>query len=158
MRTVAAVIVFICCFGVGVRKSYAAKKRVAFLDELISMLTDFSIEIRFKLPTLGELIHNQHCEFAARVNRKMLNGSDVRTAWEMACLECKLKTPESDLLAEFGRAFGNSDGNGELQLLQLYIERFSKLREEAFQEYSQKGKAAAKIGALCGTAGAVLVL
>lgn len=158
MRAAAAIIILICCSAVGVRKSCEIKKRVTFLDELISMLTDFSIEIRFRQPTLEELIRNQQGEFAEKVKSILKNGYDIRTAWEMACCEYKKNTPEQVLLCEFGKVFGQSDENGELQLLQLYIQRFSELREVALQEYSHKGKAAAKIGVLCGAAGAVLVL
>ncbi len=158
MRVPAALIILICCSAVGVRKSFAIKKRVVFIDGIISMLTEFAIDIRFQLPTLEELIRNQHGEFAEKVKHIIKSGSDVRTAWESACREYRSEAAEIALLCEFGRAFGNSDGNGELQLIQLYIERFSKLREAAFKEYSHKGKAAAKVGVLCGAAGAVLVL
>lgn len=158
MRIAAAMLIMLCCSLEGLRRSGIIKRRVRFLDEIINMLTEFSIEIRFRAPTLEELLRNQTGEFALMVSENEKNGYDVVSAWEKACSYLPKNSAELALLSEFGRSFGRSDSDGELQLLGLYTERFSKLREEAFSEYSRKGKAFVRVGVLCGAAAAVLIL
>lgn len=158
MRFIAAILILLCCSAEGVRRSLVIKKRVKFLDEILEMLTEFAIEIRFRAPTLAELLKNQGGEFARLVKERINLGESVHAAWENACEKYSSDWAELALLSEFGRAFGNSDIDGELNLLGLYIERFSSLREVAYTECSRKAKALTQIGALCGTAGAILVL
>lgn len=156
MRLAAAALILLCCAFEGARRSFSLKRRLEFLDEIVSMLTEFAIEIRFRAPTLDELLRTQTGAFARAVESQ--TECDVREAWESACSAFSPKMQETALLREFGRSFGSSDSEGQLQLLELYIERFSKLRESAEAEYSRKGKALVRVGVLCGAAGAVLVL
>lgn len=158
MRLAAAALILLCCAFEGARRSLSLKKRVDFLDEIVTMLTDFAIEIRFRAPTLDELLRTQTGSFARMVEAELENGFDVRAAWERACSAFSPKQEETALLRELGRSFGGSDSEGQLQLLELYTKRFSRLRESAEAEYSRKGKALVRVGVLCGAAGAVLVL
>ncbi|MGN0679156.1 MAG: stage III sporulation protein AB [Oscillospiraceae bacterium] len=158
MRIAAAVLILLCCAFEGARRSFSLKRRLEFLDEIVCMLTDFAIEIRFRVPMLDELIRKQSGIFAGAVITEMESGCDVREAWERACSTLSPKLEETALLRELGTSFGTSDSEGQLQLLELYTERFSKLRESAEAEYSRKGKALVRVGVLCGAAGAVLVL
>ncbi len=158
MRLAAAVLILLCCAFEGMRRSLSLKKRVDFLSEIVSMLTDFAIEIRFRAPTIDELLRKQTGSFARMAEAELENGFDVRAAWERACNAFPRKNEEIALLRELGQSFGGSDSEGELKLLELYTERFSGLRESAEAEYSRKGKALARVGVLCGVAGAVLVL
>lgn len=158
MRIAAAALILLCCALEGMRQSFSLKKRAEFLDEIVSMLTDFSIEIRFRAPTLDELLRTQTGSFARMVQKLTESGLDVRAAWERTCDAFSPKSEETALLRELGRSFGTSDSEGQLQLLELYTKRFSGLREAAEGEYSRKGKAFIRVGMLCGAAGAVLVL
>jgi len=158
MRLAAAALILLCCAFEGMRRSFSLKKRVEFLDEIVSMLTDFAIEIRFRAPTLDELLRTQTGSFARMVEAELENGFDVRAAWERACNAFSQRNEETALLRELGRSFGTSDSEGQLQLLELYVKRFSGLREIAEGEYSRKGSAFIRVGMLCGAAGAVLVL
>ncbi len=158
MRLAAAALILLCCALEGARRSFSLKKRVDFLEEIVTMLTDFAIEIRFRAPTLDELLRKQTGAFARAVETQTESGFDVREAWERACCTFSQKQEETALLRELGRSFGGSDSEGQLQLLELYTERFSRLRESAEAEYSRKGKALVRVGVLCGAAGAVLVL
>lgn len=156
MRLAAAALILMCCALEGMRRSFSLKKRLDFLEEIVTMLTDFAIEIRFRAPTLDELLRTQTGSFARAVRSQ--TECDVREAWERACCLFSEKNEETALLRELGRSFGGSDSEGQLQLLELYTERFSRLRESAEAEYSRKGKALVRVGVLCGAAGAVLVL
>ncbi len=158
MRLAAAALILLCCALEGARRSFSLKKRVDFLEEIVTMLTDFAIEIRFRAPTLDELLRTQTGSFAKLVEAELENGFDVRAAWEKACDAFSQKNEETALLRELGRSFGTSDSEGEIQLLELYIKRFSALREQACGEYTRKGSALIRVGMLCGAAGAVLVL
>lgn len=156
MRIVAALIALVCCAAEGIRRSAALKERAAFLGEISRMLGDFLIEIRCTGSTLDELISRADGRFADSV-REYAAGDDARNAWERACRGLP-KNPERELLRELGQSFGTSDREGTLRLLELYAERFSILENEARAAYSQKGKAVAQVGALCGIAAAILII
>lgn len=158
MRAAAAILIMLCCSAEGIRRSLLIRKRVEFLDGLIEMLTEFAIEIRFRAPTLAELLKNQSSDFAKLVKERIKQGEAIHEAWENACKQYPADRTELALLSEFGRAFGNSDTEGELKLLGLYTQRFSAIREKAFSECSRKAKAFVQVGMLCGAAGAILVL
>ncbi len=158
MRLAAAALILLCCALEGMRRSFSLKKRVDFLGEIVSMLTDFAIEIRFRAPTLDELLRTQTGSFAKLVEAELENGFDVRAAWEKTCDAFSQKNEETALLRELGKSFGTSDSEGQLRLLELYTKRFSRLRDSVEAEYSRKGKALVRVGMLCGAAGAVLVL
>ena len=158
MRIAAAALVLLCCAFEGIRRSLSLKKRVEFLNEILSMLTDFAIEIRFRSLTLDELIRAVRGSFGETVRAELASGCDVRSAWENACNTLSDKSEEKGLLSEFGQSFGTSDSGGQLRLIELYTERFSRLRTSAEADYSRKGKALVRVGILCGRAGAVLIL
>lgn len=157
MRIIAALIAFCCCTLEGRRRSLVLKKRVKLLTEILLMLGNFSIEIRCRALTLDELLKSEEGEFARLVTLEKQRGCDIKTAWENACRQLP-KNAERTLLSELGRSFGTSDRAGELQLLEMYSEQLSRLKNEAELSYSQKGKALSRVGTLCGIAAAILII
>ena len=157
MKTAAALIALAVCALVGVRKSCALKKRVDFLNEILLMLKNFSAEIRFRGLTVDELISAEKGRFAQLV-MNCRQGGDIKSAWEMACLNLPGNNEETSLLCELGRVLGTSDREGMIDIIALYTEKISALYSRAEADYAKQGKAFVKIGVLCGIGLAVLII
>ena len=148
---------FICIFW-GIKKSRKLKKRVDFLNEILVMLSNFSAEIRFGNPELSELISRENGSFARLVNENNRELSDIKSAWEKTCEALPKNTEETALLRELLPALSSVGSEGAVMTLSLYSERFSRIEKQAREEFSRKGNAAKKIGALCGIAAAILII
>ncbi len=157
MRWAAAIAAFLLCALEGRRRSMALKNRVTLLSELVTMLNNFSIEIRCRALTLDELLSAEDGQFARLVVQKSSDHSDIRSAWDAVCAELP-KSRERTLLCDLGRSFGKSDKSGQLRLLEMYGAQLSQLKDEAESCYRKKGEALSKVGMLCGAAAAVLIL
>ncbi len=158
MRIILSFIAFAVCTIFGMKKSRELKKRVEFLDEIIMMLNNFSVEIKFGNPELSELISRENGCFAKKVNEYLEELSDIKTAWEKACGELPEKSKAAALLKELLPALSKSGSEGAIMTVSLYSERFARLEKQAAEEYSRKGKALKQIGALCGAAAAILIV
>ncbi len=149
---------FLFCVFCGFKKSGELKKRVEFLKEISVMLSNFSAEIQFGNPELSELFSRENCCFARLVNEHYAKTFDIKTAWENACTELPENAEETALLRELLPALSTSGSDGAVMALSLYSERFSRLEQQANEEYLRKGKALKQIGALCGAAAAILII
>lgn len=157
MKIIAAVIVFVLCTAEGLRRRFMLKSRADMLNEILTMLNNFSVEINCLALTPDELIKNARGKFAEKVREKRLVLPNIREAWEAACKELP-KSRERELLSELGQSLGGSDKSGQLQLLNLYSAEILTLKQEALENYRKKGEAFSRVGMLCGAAAAVLIL
>ena len=158
MRIILAVSAFFICAFIGFYKSRGLKKRADFLDEISVMLSNFQAEIRFGNPELSELISREGGSFARLVQKHMTEFSDIKAAWEKACDELPESVEETALLRELLNAISKTNSDGAVMVLSLYSEKISRLYREAYDEFSQKGRALRQIGALCGAAAAILII
>ncbi len=158
MRIFLSLIAFAVCAYFGMKKSRELKKRVEFLSEIIMMLNNFSVEIKFGNPELSELISRENGCFAKKVNEYLGELSDIKAAWEKACGELPEKWEAAALLKELLPALSKSGSEGAIMTVSLYSERFKRLEKQAAEEYLRKGKALRRIGALCGAAAAILIV
>lgn len=157
MKIILSLIAFAACACFGMKKSRELKKRVEFLDEIIMMLNNFLVEIKFGNPELSELISRENGRFAKKVNEYFKELSDIKAAWEKACGELPENSEACALLKELLPALSKSGSEGAIMTVSLYSERFTRLEKQAAEEYSRKGKAIRQIGALLGAAAAILI-
>lgn len=157
MRWILAIAAFLLCALEGKRRTLKLKSRVTLVNETLTMLNRFSVEIRCRSLTQDELLSGESGGFARLVQQKKAEYADIRSAWAAACEELP-KSRERTLLSEFGSSFGKTDKSGQLRLLELYISQLEALKEEAESSYRKKGEALSKIGILCGAAAAVLII
>lgn len=157
MRWLAAFAVFLLCALEGQRRKRALRERAELLSELMLMLNDFSIGIRCRALALDELISAENGRFARLIMIEIQEGAELHSAWDTAC-ENLPKAPERELLKELGHSLGTSDKSGQLQIIEMYAERISALRDEAESCYKKKGGALSRVGILCGAAAAILIL
>ncbi len=158
LRIIAAVTAFLLCALEGSRRSRELRERAACLSETLLMLGRFSIGIRCAGRTSDELLESEHGSFAELVKAQRETCGDTRAAWESACGKLPKKREETALLRELGLSLCSADKESALELLDRTAAELTALKTQADDEYSKRGGAMLRIGALCGAGLAILIL
>lgn len=162
MRFLCALAVFVVCAAVGLYKSALLHKRARLLSELLQMLSDFSLAIRFTAPTLDELSDGCTGDFGALLSQARKDAPDIKSAWEAASAQlCELPYTdkrEAELISRLGQELGTCDAEGQLSMLELYRGRLKKLSDEAEENAKGRAKLFRSVGALLGLGAAILMI
>lgn len=162
MSILPAVGVFSLCLLWGLEQSLRLKKREQLLNELKTMVTEFSVAMRCTAPTLDELM--MHCGgvFGQLLREELSCAADVRAAWERALTRlsrCTFCQPQEEaVLRQLGQELGTCAAQGQLSLLEMHGEKLSALLQGAADEHRTKGKLFRSVGTLTGLAAAILIL
>lgn len=159
MRIILAVGAFLLSFAVGMTASWKLKKRREILEQLSLMLGEFSIEMRYIRPTLGQLIQSVGGEFGRFLHR---TDDEPPVIWESACDMLSAtgwcNNEEIILLRSLGGSLGTTNTDGQLSVIALHNEKLQLLLEKARQEEQKKSRMLRMVGTLCGVGAAVMLI
>ena len=136
-------------------------KRVIMLEKCIVMISAINTEIEFLLKPSSEIIEYlasrkdlTELKFILDCHRKILDGCDVRSAWEGSVRkkENNVNLNQSDIviLSSFGEMFGSTSCEGQYANCKLYLEKLQSALAEARQARDKYSKLFSLTGLLAG--------
>ena len=154
LRIAGALAVLASCIGGGLYFSERIKSRRDFLSELLRLLNNLEIRIRFSGDDLGTLLRLSAPEklrelfedglwedFVARIPRGFA-----------------LRAEDHVLLRDFGSILGATDTEGQLRHIKMYLGLFEERYNNSVEEYKIKGRLYRILGFALGCALALLIL
>lgn len=148
----------------GMYQSFKLKRREDFLSEILQLLEEMSVQMKYRMLPVEQLIEEMsggRFIFIDKVYEilKSKNNYDWRFAWEKAVVETsEINGEDCELLISVGKQLGNSDINGQLALLELNKSLFRARFSEAVAENNKKGKMYRSVGLLAGLGVAIIIL
>jgi stage III sporulation protein AB len=145
--------------GFGLYRSAELKRRERLLAEIIQLLENMAVQIRYRAVPLGELFESLNGgEFLARVGENCVGTLNYREAWNTAVSEFPELEAERDILLSVGNSLGSSDTAGQVAMLELNKELLTVRLAEAAETASRKGAMYRSVGFLSGLGAAIIVL
>lgn len=147
--------------------SAGMKMRVLQLENLVNMLSEMEILIRFRALRTGELIKelSEQESFRNFIFLNILNActdepeGNIAEKWSYA-LKKTMFFSESDkrILLNVGEQIGSTDIEGQLSMLSLNKTLAHRNLDEAVNEYRIKGKMLRTVWGLCGIAAGIIII
>lgn len=164
IKGVSVIIVF-CCFTLaGFYFSYKLSRRQLFLKDFIAFLKTFETHIRYSADDIFTLINMSMTSASLLPIKEYIvsNKGSFNDLWltSMSLInkQTGLTTQDKALLEEFGAALGTTDGQGQINHIELYTTLFQKSLDEAQEELNAKSKLYKMLGFFAGTAFALMVI
>lgn len=164
LKVVSVIIVFCCCTLAGFYFSYKLSRRQLFLKDFIAFLKTFETHIRYSSDDIFTLI-NISMTSASLLSIKeyiLNNKGSFNDLWLGSMSQINKQTgltaQDKALLEEFGASLGTTDGQGQINHIELYTTLFQKACDEAQQELKAKSKLYKMLGFFAGTAFALMVI
>ena len=165
MRVIFAVLCLLAGTAAGLYRSAMLKKRERLLAEIIGLLEQMSVQIKYRAPLLGELFmhfNESSAEAASKFIREVLTrGNDLnwRGAWnEAADSFAELNDGDVEILTSIGNSLGNSDADGQTAMLELNRKLLELRLTEASENAAKKGAMYRSVGVLTGLGLAIVVI
>lgn len=149
---------------IGLYQSGKLKRREACLSEIVRFLEEFGVQISYRSLPVEQLIHETNraeSGFINLVDKKLseIKHNDWHSAWNQAVEETsELNKEDKELLFSLGSQLGSSDVSGQVALLEMNKNLFSRKLTEAIGENSKKGKMYRSVGVLAGLGIAVIII
>lgn len=159
MRTIFGVmLILLCGLSLGFSRASALKKREEALFDLKNLMTALRAEIAYAARPLGETIRmltqSSVCRAAARVPCVL---SDPQTALRAAGEECFFHPKDKKLFLEWVSGLGNTDTEGQLRRIDLFLSRLEQNLQEAAQDRAVKSRLYVCLG-FCGALSLCILL
>lgn len=161
---IAAVIFVAAGTFLGMYQSFKLKRREEYLIEILQLIEEISVHIRYKMLPVEQLIveiSGGKINFINNVSYVLekYKNNNWRHAWETAANEAtELNGEDRGLLISVGKQLGNSDLSGQLAMLELNKTLFTVRLSEAAAENSKKAKMYRSVGLLAGIGAATMII
>ncbi len=162
MNILFAILAVVLCTGVGLYQAARLSERERLLSEIILMLEEMAIHIRYNAAKAEELFKElDRFEFIKSINSILKNNTDNswHGAWEKAVKELNAFSPDDrDILLSVGSSLGSTDIGGQLAMLELNKKFFKSRLTDAETEKRRKSNMYRSVGVLMGIAIAVVII
>ncbi len=151
----------------GFGASLRLKSRVQFLEKYITLLKETRTRIRLSACDIRELFKgNTGCKpldiMTADFTDRVKDGESVKDAWLAAvgdsCDNHGAPRLDRELIAEFGKEFGQSDIDGEINHIDIHISLVEDRLDQARFELTQKGRLYRTLGLFGGITVSLIIL
>jgi len=143
----------------GLYRSAELKKRERLLSEIIHLLEQMAVQVRYRSLPLGELfVHFENNIYIGRVLEKAKE-QNWRDAWNTAA-KCfsELHSEDIKILINIGNALGGSDTAGQVAMLELNKNLLTARLKEASESTAKKGAMYRSVGFFSGLGLAIIVI
>lgn len=147
--------------------SAGLKMRMLQLENLVNMLTEMEILIRFRALRTGEIIKELSAQESFRnfIFLNILNDCtdepdcDISEQWQYA-LKRTVFFSDSDkrILLSVGEQIGSTDIEGQLSMLSLNKNLARRNLDEAERDFRIKGRMLRTVWGLCGIAAGIIII
>ena len=149
----------------GLYFSFRLKEREKVMSEVMLLIKELSVQIRYTNSEIGEMLRA-----AARneAYKRLLfitfcadteMGGNFHVKWnEGVRNQPYLTSRDKEVLTALGDRLGETDCDGQLSFLEMTEELIRGQREQAAADYSNKGKLYRSVGILCGLAAGIMVI
>ncbi|MCL2108462.1 MAG: stage III sporulation protein AB [Oscillospiraceae bacterium] len=162
MRVFLAVFFVIAGTAAGLAQGAKLKRREQLLSEVIRLLENLAVQIRYRALPLGEFFAgsvSSNGRFTERITAHINSGVNWRGAWsEAVCDFAELDDGDREILAEVGSCLGGSDAAGQISMLELNKELLTARLKEATADSAKKAAMYRSVGLLSGLAIGIMVL
>lgn len=149
----------------GLYFSFRLKEREKVMSEVILLIKEISVGIRYTNSEIGEML-----------KAAALNGTYERLLFVTLCANIKdgdnfhgkwnegvksqpyLTLRDREIIAALGDRLGETDSDGQLSFLELTEEMIKSQRDRAAADYLNKGKLYRSVGILCGLAVGIMII
>ena len=143
----------------GLYRSAELKRREKLLAEIIQLLENMAVQIRYRALPLGELFSElQGGIFLQHVGANIIRPLNHREAWNAAVAEFPELVEERDILISIGNSLGSSDTAGQVAMLELNKELLTARLAEAAEAATKKGAMYRSVGVLSGLGLAIIIV
>jgi stage III sporulation protein AB len=159
MRLILAIFCLLAGTAFGLYHSAELKRREKLLAEIIQLLENMAVQIRYRALPLGELFSElKGGEFLKAVGANIIHPLNHREAWNAAVAEFPELVEERDILISIGNSLGSSDTAGQVAMLELNKELLRARLAEASEAATKKGAMYRSVGVLSGLGLAIIVV
>lgn len=145
--------------------SLKLSERVKTAELLISLVDEFSSQIRFQSLTISEIVGNinsndsySRLDFVGEIMKMLKSRYDIHNVWNEAVMKSDiLCKEEKEILVSMGNMLGTSDISGQISALELHRKRLERVFSKAVREYEQKGRMYRSLGVLAGAAAGIML-
>lgn len=143
------------------------KKRVIFLEQYISFISDINTQIRFTMQPIENIIKNcsstnKFLDFIKAIDKKMKKNIAFNKAWESSICILKdkfsLKETEINLIKKFGNGLGVSDIDGQQAHCKVNLNFAKEALSLAKDEKNKKEKLYKVLGVSAGVCAALIII
>lgn len=159
-------VLLVCCGGgAGMLGAVRLGQERRAMERLCQMLRELSVQMRFRSPTMGELLEQlcrepayESFRFPGLVLAGLEEGQPLCNAWRMG-LEQDRAVPEDarQLLLPLGEELGASDLEGQVETLAQYRKLLEPYAEEAGARCAARQRLFCSLGFLGGLMAAILL-
>lgn len=149
----------------GMYFSFRLKEREKVMSEVMLLIKELSVQIRYTNSEIGEMLraaaHNKAYERLMFVVScgDMESGGNFHGKWnEGVNNQPYLTLRDREVLTALGDRLGETDCDGQLSFLEMTEEMIRRQREQAAADYSNKGKLYRSVGILCGLAAGIMII
>lgn len=149
----------------GMYFSFRLKEREKVMSEVMLLIKELSVQIRYTNSEIGEMLRAAaHNEAYKRLLFVVLCadtevGGNFHGKWnEGVNNQPYLTLRDKELLTALGNRLGETDCDGQLSFLEMTEELIRGQREQAAADFSNKGKLYRSVGILCGLAAGIMVI
>jgi stage III sporulation protein AB len=158
MRLILAIFCLLAGTVFGLYRSAELKRRERLLAEIIQLLENMAVQIRYRALPLSELFNElQGSEFLERVGANCVRPK-WREAWNAAAADFPELIEERDILVSIGNSLGSSDTAGQVAMLELNKELLTSRLAEASDTATKKGAMYRSVGVLAGLGLAIIIV
>lgn len=152
---------------IGVQASLKLKKRVQFLEKYITLMKETKTRIRLSACDIRELFKSNTGfapldDMTTNFTLYVKKGDTVKNAWHKAVSTSykshNISRADTELIAEFGAEFGQSDIDGEINHIDMHTALIEDRLIQARSELSQKGKLYRTLGLFAGITVSLIIL
>lgn len=143
------------------------KKRVYFLEQYISFISDINTQIRFTMQPIENIIKtcsssNVFLDFIEAIDKKIKKNISFKSAWESSIYILKdkfyLKENEINLVKKFGVGLGISDIDGQQAHCKVNLNFAKEALSLAKDEKNKKEKLYKVLGVSAGVCVALIII
>lgn len=150
----------------GVLLSRRLITKTKFFEQMLSLISNISTQIRYSSDALSVLLSRQENELTKSLTENCIihieNGESFADGFcnEVDNLPASygLKADDKELLKEFGRGLGVTDVEGQLAHCGLYKEIFTRRLNEVKEDRDKKVKLYRSLGIFAGISLALLII
>lgn len=127
------------------------RKRIKGISFMIELLSALKIKISYEFSAIPELLKEMQCKdkqeggiFLINCLQYLDGGKDLKSAWNMSVdkfsQEMFLAKKDTDVLKDFSVGLGDSDVNGQITNISLYLEMLKTNLTEAENILKEKSR------------------
>lgn len=149
----------------GLYFSFKLKEREKIMSEVILLIKELSVQIRYTNSEIGEMLRTaarneayERLRFVALCGDTE-NGDNFHLKWNEGVKNQPYMTArDREILTALGDRLGETDSDGQLSYLEMTEELIKGQREQASADYLNKGKLYRSVGILCGLAVGIMII